>query len=262
MIGSMGHVKGISPGVRIAASIANRSLDRVLGLCEIEVDRLLKVGIDPKKVGIMHFPLACSRNLEYARDGYRLGKAEVLKKHRVPNGKKLLAMFAHFHPHKGHELLLSSFTKLAPDFPDWDLVLGGDGVTVERCRTMANKLTNRVHFVGRLPHDEVMRLLSLCDAAVHPSFVETYGFSMLEPLLFGLPSVITHVGIAQELERASVAIVVEPKDELAFSQGLRRLLRNDEDIRAMGARGREYVLKTFDTPVISEQLLSLYSSMM
>lgn len=262
MIGSMGHTKGNSISVRFAAAIANQYLDSVMALCQTERDRLLRAGIKKEKLGVMHFPIACKQYLAYADPVKALGKNKIFSKFKVPSKKRIIGCFAHFHPHKGHEILISAFAKIASEFPDWDLVLGGDGIMIKRCRTLANLFPDRIHFLGRIPHDDVMRLLPLCDAAVHPSLVETYGFSIIEPLLFGLPSVVTRVGIAHEIERDRAALVVAPNNEDALSEGLRLIFEEDTTVTEMAAQSQEYVLRTFDIPIIGDKIISLYSHLL
>lgn len=262
MIGSMGHTMKLQFPIRFAAYCANRFLDGVLALCKADAMRLLKSGINPQKLGIMHFPVACDKNISLANAAIEKGRDKVLNDFKLPLGKKLLGCFAHFHPHKGHALLIKAFEGLASKFPEWDLVLAGSGVTMEECKQLAKKIPNRIHFLGKLPHDQAMFLMPALDAMVHPSRIETYGFSMIEPLLFGLPMVMTRTGIAHEIEKSGTASIVEPNDQQALSQALYYLFSRYPESLERASAGPLFVRRNFDVPVIGEKLIGYYSDLL
>ena len=62
------------------------------------------------------------------------------------------------------------------------------------------------------------------NAVVHCSNTETFGYSMIEPLLLGIPTVVTKVGIGYEIENNNAAVVI-PKDDIhALVKGIENIL--------------------------------------
>ena len=262
MIGSMGHTKGKTLSVRFAAHIANNYSDKVLALCEQDAERLRKVGVDSKKLGVMHFPVCCSKyNKLYFENVNKFRRDQIFDLYKLPKNKKILGCFAWFHQHKGHEIAIKAFIKIAEKYSNWNFVLAGDGETLSKCIELSKKLPNRIHFIGRIKHENVMELMPFCNSVVHPSFIETFGFSMLEPLLFEIPTVMTRVGIAEEINRARVAVVVEPRSVTALIEGLCKIFDNEVIMRDMAKQGRKFVLNNFDTAIIGNKLLKLYKDL-
>ncbi len=72
---------------------------------------------------------------------------------------------------------------------DATFTLVGDGNFAETCRRLAGRLglTPRVHFPGRKPRAEVLRLYREFDLVVFPSLHDTGGYTVLEGMANGLP---------------------------------------------------------------------------
>jgi glycosyltransferase involved in cell wall biosynthesis len=92
----------------------------------------------------------------------------------------------------------------------------------------------------------------------HSSTIETFGYSILEPLLLGKPLVTTRVGVAVEVEKAGKAVVVEPGSGAALTAGLREVMKGGERIGQMTEGGPAWVMENFDTPRVAARLVALY----
>ena len=263
MIMSMAHDARSRWPERVAAALANRYLDRVLAACELEKERLLKLGVRSDKLDVMLAPMACPPNLELAAAARAEGRDAVLRSFDLPTDRKHLACFAQFRPVKRQDLLIRAFASLMQEYPGWDLVLAGKGECLEACKQLAAQVApRRVRFLGNIPHEQAIRLMAVTEAVVHCSNIETFGYSLLEPLLLGVPAVLTRVGVGKEIERAGKAIVIDPDNESAMTQALRTLLRRDERVIQMAKGGPEWVLNHVDTPLVARNLLELYGRLL
>lgn len=102
---------------------------------------------------------------------------------------------------KGVLRLVDAFADWVTDHPDAHLTLVGDGVDrsdVEQA-VQAAELADRVHFVGRVAPDEVVRYYRAADVLVHLSVSETFGLTALEAVATGLPVLATATGGAREI---------------------------------------------------------------
>jgi glycosyltransferase involved in cell wall biosynthesis len=207
-------------------------------------------------------PMACPPNLQLAAAARAQGRDAILRAFELPADRNYLGCFAQFRPVKRQDLLIQAFTSIAAEFPRWELLLAGAGECVEQCRQLASALPGRIHFLGSIPHERAIALMAVMDAVAHCSTVETFGYSMLEPLLLGVPTVMSRVGVAAEIERAGKAVVVDPASAPALADGLRTVLRRDERIRAMAEQAPQWVTQTFDTPLVAAKLLDLYERML
>lgn len=105
-----------------------------------------------------------------------------------------------------------------------------------------------VRFQPQVPVDEVAPWLNACDVLLVPlrrlDLLTTFVPSKLFDLMCCARPVILMVdGEAREiLEEARAGVFVEPEDSAALAETIRRLAAVPEECRAMGERGRTYVL--------------------
>jgi glycosyltransferase involved in cell wall biosynthesis len=80
----------------------------------------------------------------------------------------------------------------------------------------------RVRVVGRVPHDEIPKHLAAATVLAQPSLLEPLGQSLLEAMACGRSVVATRVGGPPEFVPAEAGVLVDPLDEDAIADGLRR----------------------------------------
>lgn len=78
----------------------------------------------------------------------------------------------------------------------------------------------RVRLLGRVPHDEIPRLLSECRVLAQPSLVEPLGQALLEAMACGRSVVATRIGGPPEFVPPEAGILVDPLDVDALARGL------------------------------------------
>jgi glycosyltransferase involved in cell wall biosynthesis len=80
----------------------------------------------------------------------------------------------------------------------------------------------RVTLAGRVPHDEIPDRLAACHVLCQPSLVEPFGQSVLEAMACERSVVATRIGGPPEFVPAEAGVLVDPLDEEAIADGLRR----------------------------------------
>jgi len=78
----------------------------------------------------------------------------------------------------------------------------------------------RVRLLGRVPHDEIPRLLSECQVLAQPSLVEPLGQALLEAMACGRSVVATRIGGPPEFVPPQAGVLVDPLDVDALARGL------------------------------------------
>lgn len=159
-------------------------------------------------------------------------------------------MYRHFRPYilaygrltfrKGFDILLDAFGRLAPDFPNVDLILAGTGEEHENLRGQAQRLrlNGRVHFFGRATPEEVVRLLNGCLFVVVPSRWEPFGIVALEAMAAGKPVLATRVGGLSEFLASSTNKLLEPT-VVELAKGIAEWLRRSDEVKTMGEENRQ-----------------------
>jgi glycosyltransferase involved in cell wall biosynthesis len=122
----------------------------------------------------------------------------------VSKGIRLLYP-THPAPYKGFDVLFDALAKLRDMGVEFTLY-----TTVSRSdwpeevgryeRQVANLgLIDQVIFMGRVPQGQMTPLYSRCDLMIYPSLCESFGFSMIEAMGYGLPIVAADTGVNREI---------------------------------------------------------------
>lgn len=134
---------------------------------------------------------------------------------------------------KGHVYLFQAFAELRRTFPDWQLLVIGDGPQRQNLQRLATELQiqDQVMFAGN--RDDVPDWLNCLDVFALPSYGEEgVPQSIMQAMACGVPVVSTPVGAIGELVRHDeTGLVVEPRQAAALAEALARLMR-DPTLRA------------------------------
>ena len=96
-------------------------------------------------------------------------------------------------------------------------------------RKLAEPARSRVVMTGYVSDEDKHALLAGAEALAYPSFYEGFGFPVIEAMAAGTPVLTSNVSSLPEIAGED-AMLVDPKDEHAIAEGLRRLL-TDGDLR-------------------------------
>jgi glycosyltransferase involved in cell wall biosynthesis len=185
-----------------------------------------------------------------------LAKADV---NLDPNRRSLLHVARH-HPVKDQATLLRAFALAAPDLPDVDLLLVGDGPLRGEleAQAIALRVLDRVKFLGI--RQDIADLMRAADAFVLTSLSEAASLTLLEAMATGLPVVITAVGGNPEMVRHdSEGLLVPRGDAAECAKAIRRLFRDAELAARLGAAGRARALEHYPLDRTVEEYYRLYS---
>jgi hypothetical protein len=84
-------------------------------------------------------------------------------------------------------------------------------------------------------------------------------FKLLQYLALGLPSIASPVGMNRDVVEDGRTALLASSDR-AWVQCLDRLLQDREQRRRLGRAGRQSVLRDFDLPIVSRQLVAALES--
>jgi glycosyltransferase involved in cell wall biosynthesis len=97
---------------------------------------------------------------------------------------------------------------------------------------------DHVVFTGRVPQGQMGHIYRKCDLMVYPSLCESFGFSMIEAMGFGLPIVAADTAINREMCGAA-ALYYPPLDAVAGAGAVQQALEPSVSARlTASARGR------------------------
>ena len=142
------------------------------------------------------------------------------------------------HSDKGLEYLLRSLPRVVKEYPLLRLLLVGEGDLRSYLEDLVDELgvNSYVIFCGRQhdPRPFMQRSVCLC----MPSLREGFGCVMVEAMLLEVPVIVTRVGVAPEIIGGGTGIFVPQRDSQKLADALLRVLRNPNDSKEMGERGK------------------------
>ena len=172
---------------------------------------------------------------------------EVEKIKRKYNNKNIVLFIGRHVPYKGIDYLIRA-TKYLTD--DAIVLIGGTGMQTQYLKHLAAPMGNKIHFIGRLPNEEMKYYLYASTVFAFPSIDrrEAFGVALAEALYCGTPAVsfkLEGSGTTWVNQNNQTGIVVDRLDERAYAQAINSML-NDQDTRQLySENAREWVNQHF-----------------
>lgn len=166
------------------------------------------------------------------------------------------------HPHKGLDDLLAAWARVGPSRDSWRLRLIGpdpDRYSGHLQKLAVQLGAKRISFEQPVSGADKIQVLRDADVLVLPSASENFGLAVAEALAVGRPAIATQgapwQGLAQQrcgwwIERGVDALEAALADAMS---------RSEDELDAMGARGRAWVERDFGWPAVSQKMIATYA---
>lgn len=148
---------------------------------------------------------------------------------KIENEGKLnrIISVGRLYPQKNQEMMIRAFARVADEFPDWQLVIFGEGPLRAELEFLVSsfKLEGRVLLPGRTEHviEELRKSKIFCMSSDY----EGMSNSMIEAICVGLPIVTTDVSGVKELVQDGVnGFVVPCGDVYSMSNAMLSIIKN------------------------------------
>ena len=160
-------------------------------------------------------------------------------------------------PRKNLTLLIEAFAKV--NAPNIDLVFaGGKGWFFSQIFDKVSQLglTNRVHFPGYVPDQELPLWYAAADLLVFPSVYEGFGMPIIEAMGCGTPVLASNASAMPEAV-GDVGELFDPRNVSNLTESIHALLENPEQLAKMRELGPAHA-KKFSWAVAGEQTAKVY----
>lgn len=183
----------------------------------------------------------------------------------LPPENKIVLFLSRLIKEKGGFDLIDSIPGVVSRFENVSFVFAGEGPEFEQMKTACREreLDHYVRFTGHLKYTDVVRVLSVADVFVLPTYyVEGMPTAILQALAAGLPVISTPAGGIPEVIQDGVhGFLVEPRTPEQLVAKMLILLQNDALRMQIGDSNAQVAREKFDIEVVSRKLEELYLSL-
>lgn len=140
---------------------------------------------------------------------------------------------------KNYPMMFRAFAKVHHDFPDWQLVVYGNGPQKEEIRGVIERLGMEGHIILAGKSDHVVEEMNKSSLFVMSSDYEGMSNALLEAVCVGLPVISTDVSGAKDLITDGVnGYIVPVGNERALTLALSSMLSSPEKMDEMGRQSK------------------------
>lgn len=173
--------------------------------------------------------------------------------------KKIIFTCGRHVPYKGLRYMIDAIPLIKENAV---VVIAGDGPLTDELKKRAASLTT-VHFIGRLPDDELRQYLYASDIYAFPSITrnEAFGVALAEAMYCGLPAVtftIPASGVNWLCLNGETGLESENGNVQAFADAINHLLTDDDLRKKLGANATLRIKSNFTIEAVKKTLTELY----
>jgi glycosyltransferase involved in cell wall biosynthesis len=210
-----------------------RCASAVIAVSEFVKGRVIRLGVDPEKVHVIHNGTAISQ-IAGPDAAVRSG---VRRACTVPEDARIILLVARYSANKRHDVAVEALALARARGSNVYLLLAGevfaDGQLVFEDLTIRIRrlgLQDRVRFLGF--RRDMANLYAAADIVVLPSEDDPLPMTVLEAMAAGIPIVAARSGgIPEMIHHGTSGLLAEPGRPEEFAEGIEQLLTR-EDLRA------------------------------
>lgn len=224
----MRHSKLLISVYNLIEKICLRYVDKVIVVDPGTYDYLKrKHKVDKGKIEVIPIGVDLAQFRPY-------NEGDVLSRYGIDRRKKVTLFVGRIDPVKNLAMLLKAFKEVIERTEECNLILVGKGSEEERLRRLAAEMdiSDRVFFVGFVPHQHIPEILSASDVFAFTSLNEGSPNVTKEAVACGLPVISTKVGdVADYVKNGVNGYIVDDFDPSNFAAYLIKALENNEQLR-------------------------------
>lgn len=215
-------------------------------------------GINRSQLVVIHNPVTLGVLPQF------VSRESLLTTWGVPPGRIIVGHIGRIVPWKGQREFLLAFAKSCHEQANAHALIVGAGddniyqqEIVELVATL--NLGGRVTFTGH--QGNIARCYAVCDIVAHTSVEpEPFGLVITEAMAAGKAVIASSLGAGCEIiEHNVTGLLVDPRDTRKLTQGLDRLLSNQELRIRLGKVAQETVRERFNADSYAQKVANLYT---
>lgn len=188
---------------------------------------------------------------------------QLVRQHfNLPADEPIILFLSRLHPKKGLDYLIPALGKLS--HYRFSFVLAGGGTpkyeSYLKSLVVTHGIEEKSHFTGFVKGEFKDLLIQGADLFTLTSHSENFGVAVLEALAGGIPALVTPgVALADMITQQQLGYVTELNVEaIAFT--IKQILIHPQNMKEMGDRARQFILKNYTWDKVALQMISVYKS--
>jgi phosphatidylinositol alpha-1,6-mannosyltransferase len=238
---AIGHGTEFGIPSRWQAALTRRafgSANMVICVSDYTRQRMLSYGVQPRQETVIPNGADESRFARLPHDAVQAFKIA----HQLEN-KRLLITVGNVTERKGQDTIIRALPSIIEQFPDTHYLIVGLPTKQGDYQALAHelKVDEHVHFLGRIPQEDIVGYLNASDIFVmtsrHTSSgdFEGYGIAVIEAALCGKPAVVANnSGLREAIIDGETGTGVPEDDPQAAANAIMLLLADDQKRLEMG----------------------------
>jgi glycosyltransferase involved in cell wall biosynthesis len=185
---------------------------------------------------------------------------EIVQRTNTLISSKYILFIGTLTKRKGYHDLINAFQKVSNIYPEWKLILAGNG-EIDKANILADKLniSDKVTCLDWITDSEKDNVFRNASIFCLPSYVEGLPMAIMDALAYGLPVVTTPVGgIPDVFSHMKNAIFIEPGNIEEISEALLMLIRSEKLAEQLKAESLFLKENLFDLNKITQKLNLIY----
>lgn len=208
-----------------------------------------------KKIGVIPNGTFIDNSCEVSRDS-------LLSKYNVKRRNKVLLFLSRVNDIKGVFDLLTTWTNIQQDFPDWHLLVVGPiedtirNKIIEICERLKN-----ITLVGPLYGIDKKQIFQASDVFVLPSYAEGLPTAILEASSYKLPVVFTTECNFPELSAAKGGVQCDAGAANIEKSLIKVMSMSDKELTAIATNGFNLIYEHYSWESVSKNWFKLYEKL-
>jgi glycosyltransferase involved in cell wall biosynthesis len=205
-------------------------VDKLITLSQFEKSEIVKhLNVPPERIHVTYFGV----NPVFTQLNASVKSNLISEMREILNLPERFILGVGYEPRKNIPLLMRSFSKIAPNHPDLNLVI----VAAEKERRLFFQqlasdleLSNRIFILGAVQPNELATLYNLAEVFVFPSERESFGAPPLEAIACGTPTIAMNMTSLPEILEDG-ALLIDGNDVDTWANAIEKVL-SDNSLRA------------------------------